>query len=382
MHIGFDAKRLFQNTTGLGNYSRSLVSGLQMQFPQHSYTLFAPKIVENAHTKPFLQAPFKTVAPTLFKNYWRTRGCVADIKRCELDVFHGLSHEIPMGVPKNIKTVVTVHDLIWRRYPEMYGLWDRNLHDLKCKYACQNADKIVAISESTKQDIMEFYGVSAHKIEVIYQTCNPIFYNNFDKNAENTLTNEFMMRFSIHNPANAPYLLYVGSIIERKNLLNLAKAMTLLPKNLADTPLYIVGGGKGAYFEKVKAFVATNNLTQRIVFLKNVSDADLAVLYHNAAAFVYPSVYEGFGIPILEALFSGAPVITSTQLALTEAAGAHSLCLDVRQPALIADAIQNILENTALANTMRSKGLLHAQQFLPQGLAQQMMSLYVKLLDV
>ena len=362
MHIGFDAKRLFQNTTGLGNYSRSLVQGLQAQFPAHTYTLFAPKIVTNTATAPFLQPPFDVIkAPHSFRNYWRTYGITNDIKRCKLEVYHGLSHEIPLAMPRSVRSVVTVHDLIWRRFPATYGLWDRNVHDAKCAYACRNADKIIAISESTKRDIMEFYGVAESKIEVIYQSCNAIFYKNYNenfyKNAEN-------------------YLLYVGSIIERKNLLNLAKAMTLLPKNFADTPLYVVGGGKGAYFESVKAFIQKNKLEKRIVFLKNVSDADLAVLYKNATAFVYPSVYEGFGIPILEALFSGAPVITSTQLALTEAAGAYSLCVDVSQPAVIAEALQTVLENAAFANEMRIHGLLHAQQFLPQGLAKQMMGLY------
>ena len=139
MKIGFDAKRLFQNNTGLGNYSRSLVSGLQVQFPQHDYTLFAPKTVENEQTAAFLQPPFKIItAPLLFKNYWRTYGITKDIKRSKSDVYHGLSHEIPLGMPKNVQTIVTVHDLIWRRFPATYGLWDRNIHDAKCKYACRN----------------------------------------------------------------------------------------------------------------------------------------------------------------------------------------------------------------------------------------------------
>jgi glycosyltransferase involved in cell wall biosynthesis len=367
MHLGFDAKRLFQNTTGLGNYSRSLVQGLQAQFPEQDYTLFAPKIVENTTTAPFLKPPFKTItAPPLFKNYWRTYGIKKDIKRCKLDVYHGLSHEIPLAMPKNVRTIVTVHDLIWRRYPATYGVWDRNIHDAKCQYACRNADKIVAISESTKRDVMEFYKIPEQKIEVIYQTCKPVFYEN------DAFDNTIKQNFEI----TTPYILYVGSIIERKNLLNLAKAMLLLPKNYATTPLYIVGGGKGAYFEQVKAFIALHKLENRLIFLKNVTDADLVFLYKNAAAFVYPSVYEGFGIPIIEALFSGAPVITSTQLALTEAAGTDSLCIDVSKPAIIAEAIKTVLDNTAFADEMRTKGRIYAQRFLPEGLTEQMMQLY------
>jgi glycosyltransferase involved in cell wall biosynthesis len=367
LHIGFDAKRVFQNTTGLGNYSRGLISGLQTQFPKQQYTLFAPKIVLNATTAPFAAAPYRVVSPTGNRNYWRTVGILSDIRRTNIDIYHGLSHELPIGIAhKNVATVVTIHDLIFRRYPQQYSWWDRHAHDLKCEHACRVADKIIAISESTKRDIIEYYGVAAQKIEVVYQSCHPRFYT--DMAAETPILSQ--------KKISTPYILYVGSIIARKNLLNLAKAVALLPPALADLKLYVVGGGAAAYRNEVVAFVQKNNLQHRIIFLQNVTDDELPALYKNAAALVYPSQYEGFGIPIIEALFSQTPVITGTQLALTEAAGAGSCCIDVQKPAVIAEAITQVVSDVAFANATRSAGILYAQRFLPQGLAQQLMQVY------
>ncbi|MEY4925802.1 MAG: hypothetical protein RI894_238 [Bacteroidota bacterium] len=359
MHIAFDAKRLFQNNTGLGNYSRSLVKGLQEFYPEHRYTLFAPKIVVDEKTSNFLTPNFQHITP---KNqpaaYWRSVGCAADIRKNSVDIFHGLSHELPFGIKKSAaKSILTVHDLIFKRYPEQYSIWDRYMHDFKCRYACENADKIIAISKSTKQDIMTFYGVKEQKIEVVYQSCSFIGVN-------------------LGKIENTPLILYVGSIIERKNLFNLVKAMELLPKSLDQAVLYIVGGGKNAYRTQIEQYIAAKKLGSRIVFLQNVSDEDLAAWYQRASVFVYPSVYEGFGIPVIEALFSGTPVITSTQLALTEAAGEDSLCIDVSKPEVIADAISIVLNNKDLAEKMSEKGLLYAQRFLPERVTNELMAVY------
>ncbi len=386
MHIGFDAKRLFQNNTGLGNYSRSLVGNLKDFYPENTYSLFAPKIIDNEKTKPFIdgdniesglfQNPsFQLVTPKYQpRSYWRSAGCVRDIREKNIDIFHGLSHELPFGIKKSgAKSVVTIHDLIFRRYPSQYSVWDRYAHDIKCRYACENADKIIAISESTKRDIIDFYKIKAEKIQVVYQTCNFIFENNLKENIDGVFLNNLILE-KINTAEKI--ILYVGSIIERKNLFNLVKAIELLPKTLENAVLYIVGGGKNAYRAMIETYIAERNLDKKIVFLKNINDAELAILYKKADIFVYPSLYEGFGIPVIEALFSGTPVITSTQLALTEAAGENSCCIDVSNPQIIAESIANILNDNELATKMRTQGLLHAQRFLPEKLSADLMKVY------
>ncbi len=362
MHIAFDAKRLFQNNTGLGNYSRSLVNDLHKLYPEHQYTLFAPKIVKNTKTTAFLTPDFQHItAGRQPAAYWRSTGCVADIRKQNIDIFHGLSHELPFGIKKaEAKSIVTVHDLIFKRYPKQYSIWDRYMHDFKCRYACEKAEKIIAISESTKQDIIRFYDINEQKIEVVYQSCS------FTKNESIKENNDGV-------------ILYVGSIIERKNLFNLVKAIELLPKQLEQAVLYIIGGGKNAYRTQIEEYIAAKKLGRRIVFLQNISDEELAEWYKRASVFVYPSVYEGFGIPIIEALFSGTPVITSTQLALTEAAGENSICVDVSKPEIIANAISNVLNDTILAKKMQKAGLIYAQRFLPEKVSADLMNVYKSL---
>lgn len=369
MRLGFDAKRLFQNNTGLGNYSRSLVRNLQQFYPENDYTLFAPTRVENEKTNAFLNAPFHCITPqNTLPAYWRTVGCTTDIRSEKIDIFHGLSHELPLGIRKtNAQSVVTVHDLIFKRYPNQYSLWDRTTHELKCKYACRVANKIVAISESTKHDLMEFYRIPEKKITVVYQSCDFIHVKNSKENNDGV---KVVQKKDEHT------ILYVGSIIERKNLLNLVKAIELLPTSLGGARLYVVGGGKNAYRDEIEAYIAEKKLTPKVIFLKNISDSELADWYQKAAVFVYPSYYEGFGIPIIEALFSKTPVITSTQRALREAAGEGSLCLDVSQPAIIAEGIVTILQNRKLAEKMAHEGLLYAQRFLPETVSDELMTVY------
>ena len=372
MRLGFDAKRLFQNKTGLGNYSRSLVRNLQAFYSENEYTLFAPKRVENEKTAAFLNAPFTCITPQhALPAYWRTVSCTTEIQSQHIDIFHGLSHELPLGIRKTgAQAVVTVHDLIFKRYPEQYSLWDRTTHDLKCQYACRVADKIVAISESTKYDLMEFYRIPEKKISVVYQSCEFI---NIEIEKEN---NDGVKKTN----KNGEYtILYVGSIIERKNLLNLVKAIELLPASLEGARLYVVGGGKNAYRAEIETYIETKKLSKKVIFLKNIADSDLATWYQKADIFVYPSLYEGFGIPIIEALFSKTPVLTSTQRALTEAAGENSLCLDVSKPTIIAEGIATILQNRSLAEKMAHEGLLYAQRFLPETVSRELMTIYKNL---
>src|SRR5581483_8496685 len=173
MRIGYDAKRAFLNRTGLGNYSRWLIQSLALYHPQNHYYLYTPKL------KPGNNIDFPSVVRTilpkskLFTSWWRSSGIVQDLLRDKIDLYHGLSHELPAGIGKTgIKSVVTVHDLIFMRFPQYFSWINRVIYGAKLKYACQAADKIIAISDRTKQDIIELIGISPDKIEVVYQGCD------------------------------------------------------------------------------------------------------------------------------------------------------------------------------------------------------------------
>jgi glycosyltransferase involved in cell wall biosynthesis len=373
-NIAFDAKRLFENNTGLGNYSRTLVKNLTHFFPSENYHLFAPKFKINENTAFFLEnTTFSLHKPIhSFGSYWRTFGINSDLQKADIDLFHGLSHEIPVGIKRTkIPTIVTIHDLIFKIYPDYYPTAQRWIYDWKFRYACENADIVVAISEQTKQDIIQYYGIAENKIRVVYQTC--------DERFQQTISSEQIARTKRKMNLPQDYMLYVGSIIERKNLLRIVQAMTQLPKNL-DIPLVVIGEGK-SYKEKVIDFVKENKLENRIIFIDKMIYSELPEVYAGASLFLYPSEYEGFGIPVIEALFMKTPVITSDCSCLPEAAGKDSILIPPTSVEAIADAIENILTDADLKNKVINKGYQHAvDNFSSKKVTVDMFSCYSELL--
>lgn len=376
MKIGFDAKRAFQNNTGLGNYSRTLISSLVKDFPGDEYYLFAPKqtVMYNVGALPEL----KVVLPEKqlhrwFKSAWRSRFVVKDLLRYQIDLYHGLSHELPFGIHKSgIRSVVTMHDLIFERYPEQYNRIDVLTYRKKARYACQQADMVVAISEQTKQDLMTYYHTPADKIAVVYQSCDPAF--------GITWTDDDIAGLGVKYQLPSQYFLYVGSLIERKNLLGIVTAMNTL-KGSMDLPLVVLGNGSG-YKKKVKEYLAAQGLTQQVIFLNEhvrLENSELPGLYQGAMALIYPSVFEGFGIPILEALWSRTPVITSHGSCFAETAGDAALYVDPLDPRSIANAMKRVVDNPSLVKQMQDRGWQHAQRFTPEKCAAAMMKVYKQL---
>lgn len=372
--IGFDAKRLFHNFTGLGNYSRTLVANLATYYPEHAYFLFSPKIKPREETHFFENDPLFSVQTPRgkFAPLWRMRGMVKDLKKQRIQLYHGLSNEVPLKIQHtDVKTVVTIHDLLFKRFPQQYKAIDRSIYNGKFKYACEYADRIIAISEATKQDIIHYYSIPPEKIEVIYQSCH----ERFMQTRSDSTVQSVLSKFGL--PTD--FLLYVGSIIERKNLLGIIQAMERLPASLR-LPLVVVGGGKGYYRNKVKAYITSKRLQEKVFFIRP-NTKELTVLYQQAAVFLYPSFGEGFGIPILEALFSKTPVITSNVSSLPEAAGPGAFLVDPADVDAIAHGIEGILNDEEFRNQMVEKGYLHAQQFRGEPLTHQLMSLYENLID-
>jgi len=382
MNIGFDAKRAYQNSTGLGHYSRTLITSLATFYPENDYYLFAPKItgafitgtLSNLHTVSPVHFPAKQ-----FKSAWRSKWVKKDLLKNGINVYHGLSHEIPVGINKTaIKSVVTIHDLIFERYPKQYNPVDNIIYRHKFRYACNNADSIIAISQQTKQDIIDFYKIPEKKISVCYQSCNPIF---------NSIVSE-QKKEEIRTLYNLPkkYFLYVGSIIERKNLLLICKAIKQLDNSI---PLVVIGDG-GAYKQKVKTFIAENRLAEKIIFLSENpaarssaafrSSADFPAIYQMATAMIYPSFFEGFGIPVLEALCSRLPVITSNVSCMPETGGDAALYVDPNNENDLALSMKAVAENAELTNSMKEKGIIHALNFTPQITAKAVMEVYKSLL--
>ncbi|MES2448592.1 MAG: glycosyltransferase family 1 protein [Bacteroidota bacterium] len=372
MKIGFDGKRAVNNLTGLGNYSRSLIEHLAKGFPQNQYFIYTPKAKEPILKfslfnlqNIFLKLPQKS------KFLWRSFGVKYQLLKDKIDLFHGLSYEIPFGLKKTgIKSIVTIHDLIFLRKPQYYQPIDRFIYDYKSKYACINADQIIAISEKTKQDIIELYNISPAKIEVIYQSCD----DSFKVAATAAQKEEVKIKYNLPNQ----YILSVGTIEARKNILAIIKAM---PKINSNVKLIIIGKEK-PYANKVKLEVENLGLADRVIFLKDIPFKDLPSIYQMASLFVLPSYYEGFGIPIIEALYSEVPVIAATGSCLEEAGGPNSLYVNPDDFEGFAKAINNVLTNVSLQQTMKEKGLQYVQSFNNEVINEHLMACYLKTLNI
>lgn len=367
MHIGFDAKRAFLNNSGLGNHSRTLLKSLAEFYPENKYLLYTPDIKQNPTTNFLFEDNYLIRQPSgkMPKSLWRSRFILSDFKKDNLDLYHGLSHELPFGIKKaGIPSVVTIHDLIFLRYPKLYPTIDRKIYAAKVKYACRCADAIIAISEQTKRDILQFTDTKAEKITVIYQSCSEDFSPNYSKSIVQDIRQKY------HLPEQ--YLLYVGTIEERKNLLLIAKALKQLPKDL----ICVAVGKKTTYYEKVKAFLDHEGLQGRILFFENLPASDLPLFYQSAILFIYPSRFEGFGIPVLEAISSGLPVITATGSCLEEVGGPDSLYINPDDADALIRGIRKVIESPDLLKSMSQSGLNYAKKFSPDLIAKKVMTLY------
>lgn len=388
MNIGFDAKRAYHNRTGLGHYSRTLIRLLSEYYPEHQYYLFNPKpstifdvkarlndaVGQGNNIHEILPQGF---AGKLFRSAWRSSWVKKDLQKLKIDLYHGLSHEIPIGIQQTgIKSVVTIHDLIHERFPQQYNAIDVKIYSKKFRYACEHADKVIAISQQTKKDIIEFYKIPEKKVVVCYQSCNPAFAVRVAEEEKKRIAEKYNLPLQ--------FFLYVGSIIERKNLLNICKAVFLL-RNELDIPLVVIGDG-GRYKKLVKDYILQNGLENKIIFLlecpathndKALQTAEVfAAIYQSAIAMIYPSFFEGFGAPVLEALWSRLPVITSNVSCLPEAGGPGAYYVDPNSAEEIATGMKKIYSDKTFTDAMREKGWQHALNFSPDKYAGNMMNIY------
>ncbi len=371
MRIGFDAKRAFNNFTGLGNYSRNVIRQLVSMYPGNNYILYNPgreMTVGNFPPERCIVVQPDTLFFRYFPAFWRSFGLPGILLRERIDIFHGLSNELPFGFKSsNIKKVVTIHDLIFLHYPKTYFFADREIYKRKFRYSVRAADMVIAVSEQTKRDIQHFFDIDNSKIEVIYQDCSPIFYNKIEPETFDSIRNKYSLP--------GEYILYVGTIEERKNLLSILKA---LHKFKIEVPLVIIGG-ETSYMKKIREYITENNILN-LYFLNQIPETDLPAIYAGSLLFIYPSIYEGFGIPVLEALNVGTPVITSKGSCLEETGGKGSVYVDPFNIEELANSIQEVLNSPELRKNMIKEGKKHALLFRPERTTKQLFDLYKRLL--
>jgi glycosyltransferase involved in cell wall biosynthesis len=356
LNIGYDAKRLFHNFTGLGNYSRTLVKSLQGHFPENEYHLFTPSFISNEETQYFLDENKFTIHQYTgpFPAWWRSMGILKDIAKADLDIYHGLSNELPFGIGRTkTRAIVTIHDVIFKKRPQDYPWFDRQLYHIKTKRALKEANQVVAISDYTGKEISRFYDITEDNITVI----PPILDTRYRKEISDSKIQQFKEKHHL----SSSFILYVGSIIARKNVLSLLKALRLMNEEERPT-LVILGKGK-QYLSVIKQFIQNNKLNDSIQFLDSLTADELPLLYKSAKILVYPSIEEGFGLPVLEALATGIPVITHNASSLQEAAGLEEFRVDCHSPQAIKERINQMLGNANYVRDLSNKLNNHLDQY-------------------
>ncbi len=369
MRLGLDAKRAFCNERGLGQYSRNLIDGLGLYASEIEIYAFTTE--RRLAYKPLgantqvIESPWP-----ILKSLWRGFAINREIKNLEIDIYHGLSHEIPWGLTgrKKPKTCVTMHDLLYLKHPEWFPFWDREIYRRKYSSACQRANRIWSISRQTTEDLQEYLGVPAEKIFTGYQSCHPRFYERVDQE----LKNELLKKIGV---GSAPYILFVGAFEDRKNVSALIEAFRLLQSSHSDLKLLAVGP-RSKVRDRIRSQMEKMNLEEKIIFAETVRSEDLPAIYQSARALAFPSLEEGFGIPIIEALFSMCPVVLKDDAHFREIAGAGGKYVDVSRPEDLAEGLRCILDNSKTRRDLVEAGAIHVQRFHQKKISQDLISFY------
>ena len=370
MVIGYDAKRAFCNRTGLGNYSRGVIAGvLRVARDNDTRAMLYTPYAEPSFDDYFADMPHAVVRQPqglwrCMPNLWRTLAPAQHVYLDDVQLYHGLSHELPLFLPAEMRKVVTMHDLIVRRYPHYFSLFDRVIHRIKQRHACRVADIVVAISEQTKRDLIDLMHVPEEKIRVIYQSCEPQFWQPVSDAQVAAVREKYGL------PER--YIVSIGTVEERKNQLCTIEAMKQLPDDMA---LVIVGRPRGAYGRRVAAAAG-----RRVRMLSGVAFADFPALYAGAVASVYMSRFEGFGIPVLESICCDCPVVTSNVSSMPEAGGDAALYAAPDDADAVAAHLIHLASDAAFRQQCIKKGRAWRTRFSPEVVAQQMLDLYRSLL--
>ena len=377
LHIGFDAKRIVRNATGLGHYGRTLVTALSAALGSKARLhLYVPDPGRDDLRALVPQSPYIIYSlpahcrTRIGRDLWRTRGIVADLKRDGITLYHGLSGELPVGIRRSgIRTVVTIHDLIFMRHPEYYNPIDVAIYRWKFRCACREADRIVAISECTRRDVAELGHFPLDRIDVVYQSID----HRFRRHVTDGERAEVARRYALPHR----YILFVGTIEERKNAGLVIEALPHIDPEVH----FVMVGRQTAYTRRILRRASALGVSDRVHTVSGVPDADMGAIYRSAEVFAYPSRYEGFGLPIVEAIQCGLPVVAATGSCLEEAGGDACFYVGPDDVQAMTDTLSRLLASPSLRRECVERSRNYIRRFENGDIARQMTEVYRRTLE-
>ncbi|MEM8532607.1 MAG: glycosyltransferase family 1 protein [Chloroflexota bacterium] len=351
-HIAIDVSRLaVTNRTGTEHYTYELLGALARQDRRSQYTLYCNQRL--VRLPPL--GPNFGLRRIPFPRLWTHARLSAEVLAQPPDVLFIPAHVLPLGAPlrRNMHTVVTVHDLGYMHFPSSHTRAQRLYLRLSTLWSARVATQIIAISNATCHDLIRFTGISSDKVTTIHHGVSAQFHA-----TEDVATTAVRQKYGI----DGDYFLYLGTIQPRKNILRLIDAFASIKAGIR--PLRLVIAGKPGWLtQSIEQRATERGVADRVHFIGYVADADRTPLLRGAIGFVFPSLYEGFGMPILEAMQCGTPVITSTTSALPEVAGDAAILVNPGYTNAIAAAMIQLASNTQLREDLRRRGFARVRHF-------------------
>ena len=377
MRVAIDGKRYYLNSSGLGRYSRSLINQLISIGDEENLEIILYRPKGKVKFEPKSQSHLTEITADYFfpghigNAIWRFTKLPSLINNSGYDLFHGPSHVLPGKL--KCPSLVTMLDLIFMRYPQYFKAWDRNYYRISFEKSAQLADHIISISEATKADLINYFGIKEEKISVIYPGFDAVF-----SKLQQQKLDEIKIKFKLPRD----YILYVGNIEPRKNILKLAQAFNSLQESSyidKDVHLLIVGQ-MGWYYKEIIDGIDSLSSRDKIKLVGPIYGEDLAGFYQLASVMAYPSMFEGFGYPVLEAMRLGTPVLTSNISSMPEAGGNAAHYVNPESLDEIKDGLCKLLNDKTYREKLAVKGTRHAAGFNTMRMTQETLEVYRKLI--
>lgn len=359
MIIGIDGSRAFiRNRTGIEEYSYQVIKHLVNELKNDQVVLYLRKIdnlqliTKNGNTKiNELELPKNWQVRIInWPRLWTQGGLSLEMFLNPVDALFIPAHTVPVIHPKN--TIVTIHGLEYEFCPDAYSFWEKLYMRRSIKNSCKWAQTIISVSQNTKSDLIKLYKVKEDKIHVIYE--------GYDQNQKSKIKNQ---NDNSKLKIDHKYIFFVGRLEERKNVINIIRAFEILKEQYKIPHKLVLGGKPGFGYEKIKNEIANVNCAEDIIELGFVSEEEKWNFLKNADVFVFPSLYEGFGLPVIEAQIVGTPVVTSNVSSIPEVANSSAMLIDPNNAEEMADAIYKIISDEKTKQDLIQKGLENVKRF-------------------
>jgi len=381
MKIGIDIRVIGKNRTGDEAYFFGLVKGLMEIDRENEYHLYTDRDpkgdsklareIERLNLKNNFKIDFVKKTNRFLWNLWYLP---MYLRKNPVDIYH-TQYIVPFWFPKNIKLVTTIHDISFNYFPEYIKKSDLFFLKTFIPRSIRKADRIIAVSEYSQEDIIKFYQSSAEKVGYTY---NSVDFERFNQSLNEDQKEKVRKKYELPEK----FLLYIGTLQPRKNIPSLADTLDVLMKKYSQTDLnLVIAGNRNAnnFDRKIDRAIEKNNLKEKIFFPGWVDEEDKPILYKLAACFVFSSLYEGFGIPIVEAMASGTPVVCSNRTSLPEIGEGAVLLVDPENKEEFAKNINKILTDENFRNDLIKKGIEQAKKFSWQRMAEKTLKIYRQL---